>query len=116
MSDLRVNVLKDDSDPGETHLRILFNWSNDSTERLFEFKRDKNELLSDCAKRMKINFEKAFSKGKPKKRKNLDTKEENNAIQIEFTFLHQKEAVKLDTTNGDFWLDGKFYSYNIKTC
>lgn len=113
MSDLRVNVLKDDDDPDETHLRILFNWNLDSTERLFEFKRDKNELLGDFAKRMKINFEKSFSKGKPKKRKNMDTKEENNATQIEVTFLHQKEAVKLETKNSNFWLDGKWFYENV---
>lgn len=104
MSDLRVNVLKNDQDPEETHLKILFNWNHDSTERLFEFKRDKNELLGDCAKRMKINFEKAFSKGKPKKRKHPN--EESTAKQIEFTFFHQKEAVKPETKNRDFWLDG----------
>lgn len=107
MSDLRVNVLKNDQDPEETHLKILFNWNHDSTERLFEFKRDKNELLGDCAKRMKINFEKAFSKGKPKKRKHPN--EESTAKQIEFTFFHQKEAVKPETKNRDFWLDGMIF-------
>lgn len=89
------NVLKVSDD---SQLTIVLKYQHETTDRLFTFKRTKHELLSDLVKRMQINLEKIFNKGK----------KDTPKAEFNISFIQNQPLSNLEIKNDNFWINGNF--------